>query len=514
MDAPKLRNLKLVSTGRVVDGIYRDVEIPDYEGNPLIEALPAILTTEDAMERLAHYPLYDEALRERPDHVRRHLIQNNLRFFTPLDLHLDLERRFSCLLRVGYVERNPMARTFWQDVGSKVDALDQYSSAPVSWRSTAAVGFNIVGISGAGKSQSVERILSLYPQVIRHSSYGGQDFTASQIVWLKLDCPSDASLKGLCENFFQVVDAILGTNYKRNYSGRGHTVDQMLPNMALVASMHMIGVLVIDEIQRLSLARSGGAERMLNFFVQLVNMVGVPVVLIGTYKALPVLSGEFSQMRRGCGQGDLVWDRMNYDAQWQLFVEALWEFQYTRKVCRLEDNPGLSRVLYEETAGITDLAIKCFAFAQDRGIDSGQELISESIIRSVARDRFGMLRPVLEAIKSDDHRALLTYEDVYPQALKDYLKEQPVQLEGHITTVPDVALALQEASTPAEAVSGSSKKVSGKGRRGGKSTGSMRGVLPELLASAKASSENVSVYDVLKAGGHIRAGDEFLTGRM
>jgi hypothetical protein len=507
--------LALVNAGRAVDAIYRDAEIPDYEGNPLIEALPAILTTEDAMERLAHYPLYNEALRERPDHIRRHLIQNNLRFFTPLDVHLDLERRFSCLLRVGYVERNPLARTFWRDVDRKVDALDQYATATASWRSTAAVGFNIAGISGAGKSQSVERILSLYPQVIRHSGYDGRSFTASQIVWLKLDCPSDASLKGLCENFFQTVDAILGTNYQRNYAGRRNTVDQMLPNMALVASMHMIGVLVIDEIQRLSLARSGGAERMLNFFVQLVNTVGVPVVLIGTYKALPILSGEFSQMRRGCGQGDLVWDRMKNDAQWQLFVEALWEFQYTRHVCCLADNSQLKDVLYEETAGITDLAIKCFAFAQDRAIDSGQELIGESIIRSVARDRFGMLRPVLEAIKSGDHRALLTYEDVYPQALKGYLEEQqPVQLEGHIATVPDIALALQKASASPEATPESGKRESHKGRRSNKGKGSAKGVLPELLAGAKAAGEDVSVYDVLKDSGHIRAGDEWLAGRV
>ncbi len=55
--------------------------------------------------------------------------------------------------------------------------------------------------------------------------------------------------------------------------------------MSLTAANHCIGVLVIDEIQRLSQARSGGAERMLNFFVQLINTIGVPVVLIGTYKA-------------------------------------------------------------------------------------------------------------------------------------------------------------------------------------------------------------------------------------
>src|SRR5262249_41771200 len=149
-----------------------------------------------------------------------------------------------------------------------------------------------------------------------------------------------------------------------NYAHVRRTTDELLSDMALVAANHLLGVLVIDEIQRLSSARSGGADRMLNFFVQLVNMIGVPVVLIGNYKALSVLSGDFSQMRRGTGQGDLIWDRMARDEQWQFFVESLWRLQYTQQVCRLEEDPSLVDVLYDETQGITDLAVKAYLFAQ------------------------------------------------------------------------------------------------------------------------------------------------------
>jgi len=103
------RPLNPVNRGRVVQAVYREPETADYAGNPLIEALPPALTTEQAMIGLAYYPHYDEAQRFAPDHIRYHLIQNGLRFFAPLDIHLDLERRFSCLIRVGYTERNPLA---------------------------------------------------------------------------------------------------------------------------------------------------------------------------------------------------------------------------------------------------------------------------------------------------------------------------------------------------------------------------------------------------------------------
>ena len=93
---------------------------------------------------------------------------------------------------------------------------------------------------------------------------------------------------------------------------------------------------------------------MLNFFTELVNTVGVPIVLVGTYKALSVLMGEFHQARRGSGQGDLHWFPMKEDSVWEQFVESLWDYQYTREKTDL--SPQLSHTLYEVSQGITDIA--------------------------------------------------------------------------------------------------------------------------------------------------------------
>ncbi len=115
----------LIVKGRTVRAAYRDTGIPDYDGNPLIEALPLVLTDDQATVRLAHYPRYDEARRRAPDHIRFHLIQNGLRCFIPLDIHLDLQRRFSCLIRVGYAGRNPLAAGFWRQLATKIETFDQ-----------------------------------------------------------------------------------------------------------------------------------------------------------------------------------------------------------------------------------------------------------------------------------------------------------------------------------------------------------------------------------------------------
>lgn len=527
-----------VINGRVVHAVYRKPECPDHEGNLLIEALPPIFTDDQAMIRLGYYPKYDDAQRKAQSHIRYLLIQNGLKFFSPLDIHIDLQRCFSNLLRIGYVGRNPMKLGFWQDMSSKLDTFDQYSDQyeqqPDRLPSTAA-GFNIIGPSGVGKSFSVERVLSLYPQVIHHSHYRGRDFTQSQLVWLKLDCPFDGNPRGLCYQFFKAVDDILGTNCYHNYTRGKRIQDELLSDMATVAANHFVGVLVIDEIQRLSLAKSGGSDRMLNFFVQLINIIGVPIVLVGNYKALSVLSGDFSQMRRGTGQGDLTWDLMEKDEQWELFVESLWRFQYTRKKCTPRDRASnspkdtttLSDVLYEETQGITDFAVKVYMFAQERAIDSGKEILTAAIIRSAAKDKLRIPREVIQALKTKDKRVLERYEDLYFKSFKNYLHKQPeaLQVTGRIRSEPEIEVLLEasgnipvevsksdiqaEGNRQLTSYDRSSKASSGTKRKSKVPVASEKGELPKIVFSVE-SKDPLSGYEALKKHGHIRRGDEFL----
>lgn len=341
------------------------------------------MTEDEVIEALGRYPAYDKKERQLPSHLRLHAIQNGLQCFEPLPVHIDLEQRFSRMIRTGYQTRNPIGASFWRDLDHNCKNLNVSTTVVQNSAHSTALGFTIIGFPGVGKSTSVEAILSLYPQVIHHSRYRDRDFNVSQIAWLKLECPHDGSVKGLCLNFFQRVDELLSTNYTQNYGGGRRTTDELLPHMARLSAIHGLGVLVIDEINRLSGNKSGGTPKMLSFFVQLTNSIGVPVVLVGTFKAKSVLSGEFHQIRRGTGQGDLVWDRMDEGewveppkkkvtsnqkkpGVWQLLLESLWTYQYVRVHCPL--TKALSHVMYEETQGITDFASKIYMLAQIRAI--------------------------------------------------------------------------------------------------------------------------------------------------
>ena len=424
----------LVGKGRIVDANYRLQEVSTYRGNPLIEALPSIWTEDEVAGRLTYYPPYNERDRLAPAHLRLHLLQNTLQFFEPLPVHLELEQRFSRMIRTGYLARNPRDPVFVSNLCRRANLLTDSELVPWSSRSI-ATGFTILGISGIGKTTAVERILSLYPQVIRHHVYQDRPLTMMQVVWLKLDCPFDGSIKGLCINFFQAMDDLLGSRYSKHYDSGRHTVDELLPRIARVAALHGLGVLVIDEIQHLSEAKSGGSKKMLNFFVQLVNTIGLPVVLVGTYKAQALLSGEFRQTRRGTGQGDYVWDPMDNDDIWQYFIEALWRFQYTCKPTALTDS--LRETLYDASAGITDFAVKLYMLAQARAIMRDDVNITPGLIRSVAKDSLRLAAPILQALRTKDMRLLQGVEDVFPLDVERILaeSENSVRTMGRLETL-------------------------------------------------------------------------------
>ena len=390
---------------------YKEQVIPDYQDNPFIEALPNLLSPHEVVEKLAFYPEYLQNERKLDSHYRIYMVDRLFQVFQPLPMNIELERKISRALRQGYVSRNPFESTLAQGF-----CRDYYGTNPVNLKDDdgfypSSFGFTLIGISGLGKTSSLKRILNMYPQVIVHSEYRGIPFSAYQVVWVKLECPHDGSIKGLLYEFFSEIDRLLGTNYYQKMMKTRATADAMMTVMNQVVRNCSLGLLVIDEIQHLSMAKSGGSEKMLNFFVNLVNNVGVPVILVGTPKAVKVLQGDFRQARRGSGLGgDMVCDRIQKDEVWDLLVSSIWHYQWTRKETPF--TPEISSILYEETQGIPDLLKKVYAIAQAYAISSGKEEITPYIIRKAAKENLKLVQPMLTALKTGNIREIAKYEDI------------------------------------------------------------------------------------------------------
>jgi hypothetical protein len=417
--------------------------IEEYKDNPLIEALPPIYSSFEAAKLLTVDPGYNEGERELDAQYRFHCIGRLFRYFQPLDTHIDIEQRVSRAIRQGYLSKNPVTPDYAARLAQGSVAIREKSNlnAVYSMNSTAS-GFTVIGMSGVGKTTAMEKVLSLYPQKILHTQYNGEPLFLTQLTWAKIDCPFDGSLKGLCLSFFAYVDRVLGTDYSKKFSSDRMTVDAALPRMAQIATTHCLGLLVIDEIQHLSQAKSGGSDKMLNFFVTLVNTIGVPVVLIGTTKAMSVLQSEFRQARRGSGQGDLLWDRMQNDLSWEIMLRAMWKNQWTRNHVPL--TAELKDVLYDESQGIIDIAVKLYTMAQMKAIADGTETITAQTIKEVAAEKLRLVKPMLDALRSGDRKKLLMYEDIKPINVEDYLAAQSGRIVDNAPLGQSEILSLTE----------------------------------------------------------------------
>lgn len=424
----ELRAPILPYCGYKVFADYQDPGVDAYRGNPLIEALPAPLSAEEAVRSLVNRIPYAEAERALPTHLRLQALKVATRFFVPLSRHVSLEQDVSAMIRTGYLGRNPVVAGYLAHLHRWAEAIRRGQPDPVmTFRSTAESGA-IIGVSGGGKSYSLERVLTLTPQLIHHTEYRGRPFTHRQIVWAKLECPANGSLRSLCQAFFAYVDALCDTPYEERYADPRRSAEQMMPDIARVAGLHSLGLLIIDEIQNLSEAASGGARVMLNFFTELINKLGVPVLLVGTPACRKILGRQFRSARRACGgSAGGVWRPMRADSKdWDRFLKGLWSHQYVRQPTALTDS--LRRTLHAETQGITDFAVKLYVVAQIRAMTTGLERVTEAVLSSTAHDLFEIARPLLSALRNSDETALERAGDLEVFDLTHHFQEAALAL--------------------------------------------------------------------------------------
>jgi len=305
---------------------------------------------------------------------------------------------------------------------------------------------------------------------------------------------------------------VLGTDYYRQFVVRSkRRIEEFIPDMANLVARHSLGVLVIDEVQNLLQARGTSAEELLNFLVELDNTIGIPIVLIGTTKALPILMKEFRRARRAAGQGDLVWDRMEDDAIWEQFLRTLWGYQFMRQATPL--TPELSHALYEASQGITDLAVKLYLLAQMHALASGEEVITPDLFGRAAAANLRMVQPFLAALRFKDVERLWHFDDFQPleltMALVGSIREAYPTAEGQQPPKPPerTAQTTNTLMVPDDLNGGRAQPTRtaepGRVRRRGQGA-SPPAEEPMLVTWYRtAKRQRHSIYDCLRAQGYI-----------
>ncbi len=416
---------------------YQEQQLPEYRENPFIRALPPIPDLPAVVGLLQLVPRFDPQEVFLDGRLRAHAIARLLHgFFQPLSHHLELESKIGLMIRQGYIGRNPENGAWYahmQNGYRRVEEEDLDAAVYQSVTSTAN-SLSLFGCSGCGKSRSLERILGMYPQALHH-----QEHSITQLVYLKIDCPIDGDLDELCLSFFNQVDKVLGTHYSRSHGRKKMGTKRLLASMCQIANLHALGVLIIDEIQNLNEARSGGAEKMHNFFVSLVNTIGVPIIQVGTHRASKFFQRTFRAARRVSGLGSIRWDRLPRDEHWKLLLKRLWKYQWLREAAPLDEE--LESTMYDLTQGVMDIVVKLFVLAQIRAIITNVECIKPMLLRKVFEDEFKPVHPMLAALRSGRPELIAKYDDLLMPDIEGRLLAMAQSLDAGPVLKPPVTPA-------------------------------------------------------------------------
>ncbi len=401
---PKLNSQQALTVTLPVNAAYESSPIEHYRGNPLIEALPPIRDAKFWRKMFTNLPVEPDPieLAVSPE-IKMHAILRVKKIFVPFPRHLELQERMDIVLRQAYVGKiisGPQRQVALQKLYEAV----QKGKIPESIEpEVAGETFSLVGCSGLGKTWAITRYTQHLPQLIWHPQY-----QVLQIPILMVECPHSGSTLDLAKEILAAIDKLIGTTY--GAESKRLSEEQILLSAAHKFEMYCVGLLILDEIQNVSVKKSQGREDFNNFFLKLLNVAKCSVLVIGTMKAIKVLQTDFRQARRLSSMGTLYWDRMPEESgDWKRLVKTLWDYQWTLPHAELTEE--IQVVLYEHSQGITSLLVRLFILAQIRAARIGKPLTAE-LLRQVANDNFKMLDPFIKALRSGDPRQIAKYEDL------------------------------------------------------------------------------------------------------
>lgn len=179
---------------------------------------------------------------------------------------------------------------------------------------------------------------------------------------------------------------------------------------------------------------------MLEFFVALVNIIGVPVILVGTPKARSIFELELQSARRSTGIGSMVWEpqpqhKNRIDkatgkpkpTEWRLLTDKLWQYQWLIH----RDEPlteEIRNTWFELSQGVLDIVVKLFVLAQLRAIITGVERLSSKLFRKVYESELQPIHPMIEALKSGKAKSIAKYSDLKYKEIDKRLLELSQQI--------------------------------------------------------------------------------------
>lgn len=351
-------------------------------GNPLLDALPGRLSLSELYEKVSYIPTLPDNYKTMPPNDRYLLAEKLTMMYMPLDYTAIIYNLIYSGIRSAYQGKTPkgiIKRTnecgqciFYKTPNRLSDSITQ------------AECFSVLGESGMGKTQTITRILKLFPQVIHHTEYDGQPFEHDQIVYIKIESPANNSPRGACLQILAAVDELLGTDLCLEERKKSSNVDMLITRIAQTCIRYSIGCIVIDEIQNILSTRSNYIQttggRMVNFLVELANKTGVCLAFIGTPIVSKVFDSEPHLLRRTRGPRIPALEK---STAFEKLLEIMWNNIPVLNPVPLD--AGTIDLVYKITGGVIAKMQKEILLSTQNAIYFEKETVTRELLKKIAK---------------------------------------------------------------------------------------------------------------------------------
>lgn len=351
-----------------------------YSGNPLIEALPEQLTLKQLHNALYNMPLLPADYVEYPPADRLSLLDKLLEIYLPMNYMPEIYLSVFRGIRSAYNGRSRVEKVKQLNrMGRAIETHDPYSVPDIGVQ---AQSFSILGDTGMGKTTTINKILSLIPQVIIHTEYKGKPFNETQVTYIRIECPGQDSPKGVCIQILQAMDEVLGTNLREEETRKNSNVDMLIVRISAVCVRFNVGTIVIDEIQNIIPHYRkviGNIPQVVKFLVELSNKTGVCLLCIGLPQVGPFFDSEPHLLTRT--RGPRIQHLKNDDTFYSL-LNAMWSILPVLNPQPLTDE--IRNMIYQYSLGTIRLMQTLLTKCAEKVIEEETEKITADTVRLTA----------------------------------------------------------------------------------------------------------------------------------
>lgn len=343
--------------------------------NDIMKKLPPMLSGKQLEEAMTVLPVFDPTIRFENAADRLIALTDLYRVFIPNDMSREIYSKLYLALLRSLQKKESIARIRQGNENHKT-----YMQQTINGIIGGADSFTIIGKSGIGKSSAISRAV----QLITEDRVIESDNPFTKIIpCVLVQCPFDSSVKGLLLEILRVVDEQLGSNYYVKSTSAKATTDMLIGTVSQVALNH-IGILIVDEIQNVAVAKNG--RNLLGALLQLINCSGISIGMVGTPECTEFFSQAYQLARRSLG---LQYDSMEYGSEFYNLCQILLQYQYVRHPMEVDD--AVVRWLYEHTGGNVSSVLTLLHDAQEIGIMNGKDTLGFEELEEVYSDRMRLL---------------------------------------------------------------------------------------------------------------------------